>query len=392
VGPQIRNSGAFTGTIGPSTMPSPIRVAILSDSWLPGIPGPVPVTVTHGSHTSRAWAWRSGAWSVSDVEADAAPDISVTRLLDEYLGLPSPGAARPSAMATVAIPEIVECRSVLSLVDDLPRAGEVQVCESDFADDERERVLVRNGIAAWVTLVPRSHVRPGTVRLPADLLALTGAGKGSAFVIAPLPATPSGGRAQGGAARLRRGLANLRSVIGRTIELGLTWALNAPAISLRVTVAHPGDDNDDTIGVHQGALDRIGVRSGEQVIIRWGTAERTLAAITDHAPPSASASPPANDRLGPTVPALSASIPSHLVARVPGTVRHALDLPTAAVITVRRSTRSVLVSNLHRLVIPVTGLVLAGAAITDPNWWVMGSGAVVASVLALARLRIPGRR
>jgi hypothetical protein len=69
-----------------------------------------------------------------------------------------------------------------------------------------------------------------------------------------------------------------------------------------------------------------------------------------------------------------------------------MGIPVAAVVTVRRSTSSVLMSNLYRLIIPIAGLSLAGAALEDPNWLLLGLGAIVLSILALTRLRIPGRR
>ncbi|PUB31775.1 hypothetical protein C8K30_101292 [Promicromonospora sp. AC04] len=91
-------------------------------------------------------------------------------------------------------------------------------------------------------------------------------------------------------------------------------------------------------------------------------------------------------------PGFATAMPIHLAIRVPTALRFVMGLPGAAVVSVRRSTRSVLARNLNSLVIPVASLALAGAALNDPNWWLLACGAVATAVLGLSRLRLSTRR
>jgi hypothetical protein len=381
-----------------SLLPSAIPVAVLQNGMLSGAQGPVPVVVSRGTRSASAWAWEFAAWD-QDVHVRYAPDdpdpdyVTITRLLVQQL---DDDAA--SDEVTIEVPPIVECTMVDPLVDDPPDSAEVQVCPDDFSGEAAARaVIVRNGIAVWVTLARRSHVRSGTVRVPVHLQVLTGEGGSGdplAVVSPPTDAVDllASARRRGRLARITTGLGR---ALARAPERALRWAFGAPELAARVGLSHPGDEDDKTIALHPAALERIGAQSGDQVILRWGSVERVVTAIADHSPPAGGSAQPANgssDRLLPIMPPFPRNMPPHLAARVPAVARHAMDLPVAAIVTVRRNTPSVLLSNLHRLVIPLASLVLAGASLEDPNWWLLGSGTLLMSVFALTRLRMPGGR
>jgi hypothetical protein len=365
---------------------------------LAGTHGPVPVLVSRGNRSVSAWAWEFTAWDaeirshwVPD-DPDPADHVAINRLLagqlDDAVG----------ETLQIAIPPIMEYMMVDPVVDDLPDDTEIQVCPDDYPHPESPSpvVVLRNGIAVCVAVVPRDHVRAGTVRVPQHLQILTGSGSGDALrVVTPVTSGLDFSTTRSPRNRLTAITASLGRAAGRVLERTLRWAFGAPELVVRVGLPHPGDDNNKTIALHPAALQRIGAESGDQVILRWGSVERVLTAVADHAPPTGGSDQPANgsaDRLRPLLPPFPEAMPAHLAARVPAASRYEMGIPVAAVVTVRRSTSSVLMSNLYRLIIPIAGLSLAGAALEDPNWLLLGLGALVLSILALTRLRIPGRR
>jgi hypothetical protein len=358
------------------------------DHVLSATAGPVPVALVHHGRRTAAWAWAERAWSDGDgsgggrsVTPENTPTFWLSRLAIERLDL-VPGKDTVS----IDIPGAETLSPVLPLVHDLPANGEVQVAPGD-APRPGTSLMVRNGVAAWVALVPRDHVRPGTVRISNHLRAITGPtipeSMGSAAVIFhPLAVGPDRAGRRHTAASIRAGLRSLT-------ERCLRWFFLAPEQSMRVAAAHPDDEHQHIVTLHDVALTRLGVRSGDNVILRWGTAEVEVPAVADHDPES---SGPAGGRADPTRPGPARGMPSHLAVRVPTALRHMMDLPAASVVTVRRSTRSVLARNLNSLVIPVASLVLAGAALNDPNWALLTCGAVATAVLGLSRLRLGNNR
>lgn len=371
-----------------SRVPSSIPAVVLPDDVLTATAGPVPVVIRHGERSSSAWAWAERAWDNSDNISAGQGDgqegtqaFWLSRLAIERLGLDAGMTA-----VSLAIPEPEALVPVLPLVHDIPGNDEVQIAPDD-ASGSGLQIMVRNGVAAWVTLVPREHVRPGTARISNHLRVIT---RPTSSTTAPTDtlflrpvAEASGSR------RRRRTLASLRTRLRSATEHCLRWFFLAPEQSFRVVPAHPDDEHQHVVALHEVALSRLGVRSGDDVILRWGTTEVEVPAVTDHAPV---ASGPSDRTPDPTRPPPARDMPSHLAVRVPAALRHTMDLPGASVVAVRRSTRSVLTRNLNSLVIPVASLALAGAALNDPNWALLTCGAVATAVLGLSRLRMGNRR
>lgn len=372
------------GVAAASRLPSSAAVVVVPDDVLPSMKGPAPVGVEHQGVTVPAWAWAEGAWGDGapapdhDAPSGSPPTFWLSRLTVERLGIgPELGAV------TLTVPEALSLQPRLPLVHDLPAHDEVQVAPGTAAPGRH--VLVRNGVAAWVTLVPRRHVQPGTARISGQLRATTSvstaARDDSALVIVrPVPLPPTRGR--------RRDLLSadaIRSTTWSVVERALRWYFLAPEQSVRVVPAHPDDDHQQAVTLHETTLARLGVRSGDRVIVRWGDTETEVSAVADHAPAVFRTTGPHPD---PTTPQPAPEAPAHLTIRVPTALRYLVDLPAASVVSVRRSTRSVLARNLNSLVIPVASLVLAGAALNDPDWLLLTCGALATAALGLSRLRI----
>ncbi|MFI2485658.1 hypothetical protein ACH47X_02055 [Promicromonospora kroppenstedtii] len=374
------------GTFEPSGLPSAVPAVVLPDHLLPTTPGPVPVEVLHAGRGTPAWAWAERVWgdvpgTAVSGDGERPPTFWLTRLTSERLGL----GTGPAAVSLV-LPDPESFTRVLPLVHDLPGNGEVQVSRG-IVDSPTPRIMVRNGVAAWVTLVPRDHVRPGTTRISNHLSAVTAPfGEASAdsetVFFRPLVG-------QGRAGRRRSLLARAHAWARSAAERCLRWFFLAPEQEMRVALAHPDDEHQHLVTMQDVALSRLGVRSGDNVIVRWGAAEVEVTAVADHDPVTPVSAGLTHD---PTTPPRPDGMAPHLAVRVPNALRHLIDLPAAAVVTVRRSTRSMLARNLNSLVIPVASLALAGAALNDPNWVLLGCGAAATAALGLSRLRMGSNR
>jgi hypothetical protein len=377
------------GAVALSRLPSAIPAVVVPDHVLTATAGPVPVGLEHDGRATAAWAWAERAWSDEGDRSgphrpgtqQRPPTFWLSRLAVERLGqLPE------TSTVSLAVPDAKALAPVLPLVHDIPGTGEAQVAPGDVSAPST-RIMVHNGVAAWVELVPRDHVRPGTVRISNHLRAITG----------PTADAPPDSQVvffrplDGGRNRVRRRptTASIRALLRSATERCLRWFFLAPEQSMRVTAAHPDDEHQHVVTLHDVALSRLGVRSGDHVVLRWGRTEVEVAAVTDHDPQAATQADSGHD---PTKPGSARQMPSHLAIRVPTALRHMMDMPAASVVGVRRSTRSVLVRNLNSLVIPVASLALAGAALNDPNWVLLSCGAVATAVLGLSRLRMGNNR
>lgn len=350
--------------------------ALVLDPDLLGTTGPVLVDVAAAGGRATAWAWaRTAAGLPPEAAALGSDEAGVSaRLLD--LLLPGDGPV------TVTVPQVAHRRVLASRIDDLPQRDEVQVPRTDPGG---RALLVRGGVTAWVTCVPRPHVPAGAVRLTYQMRLLTDAEGADAS--APVTLTFPGDE---GAGPARRG--RLRRAVDRAVERLLTAVFRAPEFAVRITQAHAGDDEGPLVALHPAVFDRIGVEPGQQVVVRWGDREITAMAVADHAPHGTgpvSAAGRAAQRVNLVSPDLPGDMSPHLVARLSAPARRSLGAPAATVVTVRRRLRPVLVRNLGALVLPLAGLLLAAAALEDPNWWLVGTGTALMSVLGLAGVRIP---
>ncbi|WP_369371873.1 N-formylglutamate amidohydrolase [Promicromonospora sp. Populi] len=367
----------------PLKIASGLPTAVVHPDLLPGTNGPVPITVTADDHATVAWAWSAAADGIPEAARSISPgQVGVSRRLR---------AAVSGAMSvSVQVPPIKQLSTYSALVDDMPSADEVQVNPADIKPGTY--LLVQGGVTAWVQAVPRDHVRPGTVRLAYQLRLLTASDRATDNqLVALVAAAPDVVRHGVQADRLQR----VNDAVDRTMERLWRALFRAPEFSARVIQAHAGDDGTSIVTLHAAVFDRIGIESGQQVLVRWGGREVVALAVADHDPPT-SGSPTQSmkdmQRVNRLWPDLPEGISPHVTVRMSTRLRDQLGAPVATVVTVRRRLRPVLVGNLNSLVVPLASLVLAGAALPDPHWGALGLGTALMSVFALARLRIPQPR
>jgi hypothetical protein len=365
-----------------------VPTVVVRPELLPGTTGPVPVTVSAEGRTAVAWAWST--------EADGMP-ARVRELKPGQAGVTRRvvAALADADHVDVVVPPLRRHRVVAALADDLPGPHEVQVSRRDVPA-RASYLLVRDGVTAWVTAVPRHHVQPGTVRLDYQHRLLTmsdaraGNAEGTEHVV--LVAAP---RLMVESPPVRPWTRRVGAAVDRGLERLWRRLFGAPEFSARVVQAHAGDDSVSMVSLNPAAFDRLGIEPGQQVLVRWGGREAAALAVEDHDPPSsggAAAVSRAAQRVNRLWPDPPGDLSPHVVVRMSAHLRAQLDAPTATVVTVRRRLRTFLISNLNRLVIPVAGLGLAIHQINDPRWPVIGTAAVLMTIFALARLRMPKPR
>ncbi|MFD7309876.1 hypothetical protein [Promicromonospora sp. NPDC059942] len=370
-------------TAVPVKIPSGLATVVVHPDLLSGIHGPVPVTVSTDVRSTVAWAWSAAADGIPDGARDLLPEeIGASRALSD--------AMNSAVSLSVRVPPVIPLRTRAALARDMPAADEVHVNPADVVPGTY--LLVRNGVTAWVRAVARDHVREGSLRLAYQLRLLIASDGDVDDGLVALVAAPSEvirRRAQD--KRFRR----LGSAVDHTLERLWRALFRAPDFTARVVQAHAGDDGAPVIALHPAVFDRIGVESGQQVLVRWGGREVAALAVADHDPPETGV-PPVSikkvQRVNRLWPHLPEGMSPHVVVRMSSSLRNDLGAPVATVVTVRRRLRPVLVGNLNALVVPLASLVLAGAALPDPHWITLGLGTALMSVFALARLRIPHPR
>lgn len=367
----------------PVRIPSGLPIAVVHPDLLSGVNGPVPVAVTADTRFTVCWAWSAAADGIPEAARHLAPtEIGVSRGLSDAMG--------SAEVLSVRVPPVIPLRTRAALARDMPAADEVHVNPADVVPGTY--LLVRNGVTAWVRAVARDHVREGSLRLAYQLRLLIASDGDVDDGLVALVAAPSE------VIRRRtqdKWLERLGSAVDHTSERLWRALFRAPDFTARVVQAHAGDDGAPVITLHPAVFDRIGIESGQQVLVRWGGREVAALAVADHDPPETGA-PPVSikkvQRVNRLWPHLPEGMSPHVVVRMSSRLRNDLGAPVATVVTVRRRLRPVLVGNLNALVVPLASLVLAGAALPDPHWVMLGLGTAVMSVFALARLRIPQPR
>lgn len=386
----------YDGVAEFSKVPSAIPILVVPDDVLKATAGPVPVAVEHEGRSTRAWAWAERAWNgTSQARGPSVPadglTFSLSRGTLSRLSI-TDRVSTEQCVVAVHIPNPVRLSPVMPLIHDLPESNEVQV-PGAFPGPTGKAVLIRNGVAAWVTVARREHVRPGTIRMSSHLRTITGPTAASdedgpdAVLLGQPPADRELLTSHAG--RKPHRAAAVRTALRAGIEHGLRWFFRAEEQAMRVYLAHPGDEHQHVVTMSDAALTRLGVRSGDKVVINWLGDETEVTVLKDHEPGEASTTPRSHD---PRKPGLAQDMSEHLAVRVPAALRHLMHLPAASIVTIRRSTRSVLSRNLNNLIIPVASLVLAGAALNDPDWGLLTLGAIATALLGLSRLRMGSRR
>lgn len=180
--------------------------------------------------------------------------------------------------------------------------------------------------------------------------------------------------------------------IDHVLELCLRAILGAPTLALRVTQAHPGADTLDAVWVSPAVFTSLGISAGDHVFVSWGPSScRALTVLEDPVSPGEPVSRVVRqsqlvDRM--TTP-LADDFPPQLVIRVPAPIRMELGMPPASVVEIRRRLQPIVARHLHQLTVPVSGLVLAGAAVPETRGWPLVIGSAVPAVFGVIALRIP---
>ncbi|WP_460704375.1 hypothetical protein [Myceligenerans halotolerans] len=360
----------------------------------------MPVVVEHDGRRARAWAWAERAWEGTPWQ-DKAPSVpadearfSLGRLTWERLGI-ADAIRSGECVVSVHVPRAVTVSRVWPLIHDLPLGNQVQVA-ADFPGPVGDAVMLRNGVAASVTVVVREHVRSGTFRIANHLRSITDPADGAdpeqeAVFLRPAPRRFAGASSKSPrtGTRVSEAWWGAQAAARSGIEGMLRWFFGAEEQAVRVVRAHPGDSHQQVVSVSDALLTRLGVRSGDKVVIGWLGTETEVTALKDHRPVEAES----DDRgFDPLRPGPAQAMPPDLAVRVPAALGYLMNLPVGSVITMRRSTRSVLARNLNNLILPVAALALAGAALNDPDWRLVIAGAVATALLGLSRLRMSKRR
>jgi hypothetical protein len=143
------------------------------------------------------------------------------------------------------------------------------------------------------------------------------------------------------------------------------------------------------------ALDFLGVRAGDEVIVSWGDRETTARALLQTPDLRArmrdqlAQATGRQSRLSTRAKDESEKILWHLQAWMSPAVRDALVIPPDTVVRLRRSVPDALLKHLLALELPVGGLTIAVLAIPGVPWPVQVVVPIVALVLALLPLRLP---
>jgi hypothetical protein len=179
-------------------------------------------------------------------------------------------------------------------------------------------------------------------------------------------------------------------LVDSILETFLRVLLGAPAQPIRVVQGHPGDDNVDrrVVRLHPATFPVLGITPGMQVFIHWDKARTVAVALEDYQPHSPTIPTFLGNRQasGPRAN-IPGEFPPHLVGRVSLAVRQDLGMPAETVAVVRRRMRTLLMSQLNQLTIPVAGLLLAGLAIKGIRTWLFYGTLGIVVLLGLLPLR-----
>lgn len=253
-----------------------------------------------------------------------------------------------------------------ALAWDIPPSDVVHVHPEDAQRLGRWALLLSSSISAPFRVITRSHVPRGAIRLGYAGRRLLGVKDEAIIWVQPFPRPER-------TARIR--------VMRRIAE----FVVGAPVISLRSTEGLVGDDGDSIIRIDSTALDQLGVKSGDPVIVSWGwrsqratvllQTESTLQTmreqLTDKSGWMARLSVgSADDRL---------RVPEHLRVWVSSRVRYKLQIPPDTVVRVRRSIPHAIRDHAFTLSLPVAGFLVAAFALerVSPYWVIVLSGVVL---------------
>jgi hypothetical protein len=338
------------------------------------------------------------SWLAADGPVPAQVEVG-SRRTDVWLLPPSdehPPGASPQVFRGVGVqepfPERLECRIIAGypvylrrspgISEDIEIADRIQVTPETAGRVGGWALLVTPSLSGPVSLSPREHVPSDSARVSYAARELWELDAASGF-ISLLPLDTRSARPESVSRRLRR---RLRSV--------LEVLLGAPAVVLRATEAVVGDEGRAVVRVDASALDFVGVRPGEEVIVSWGgreTIARALlqtADLRDRMRDQLAQATGRQSRLATRAKNDNEKILWHLQAWTSPAVRDALVIPPDTVVRVRRSISNAVLRHLLALELPVGGLVIAVVAIPGIPWPFQVLIPLVALVVAFLPLRL----
>jgi hypothetical protein len=176
------------------------------------------------------------------------------------------------------------------------------------------------------------------------------------------------------------------------------WLVGAPSISLRSVEGLVGDDGDLIVRADETALARIGVKSGDEVILSWGNKEIIVQALK-HSSDTVTRMRSQLEEKGSQTRRKSnfqliesrKQLPMHLIVWVSASVRNQLNIPTDSLVRIRRRPWRTLWMMLPDLSVPLMSLVLAVFALPDRNTLLIGSSmafVVLVGLVLLSRVRM----
>lgn len=171
---------------------------------------------------------------------------------------------------------------------------------------------------------------------------------------------------------------------GSLAEAAAAGVLRAPGVALRTTEAGTGEDQAQTVRIHESLFPLLGTEPGKGVSIEWGPGNRAIA--TALVAEERDEDWPSIQMIG-RRPQQVLRAPDTAVVRVGAATRASLGIPRVTTVTVRRRVVPLIIGRLNELIIPATGLMLAAASRLSLRPWHWIAAALVVALLLLAPLR-----
>lgn len=359
------------------------------------------------------WVYREGMLATA---SNRSADVS-----DGHLGL-SNRAWRLLGLSNsddksveLVIPRQRQIKILTSKVDDIPVGLSVHVDRSlarelgSRRDGSRWALASCAGQAIPLRLVVRRDLKATALRMSMLVRILSGVNAGDDLSLAAFPPKNKADRIDSLQDRLpavRRRISNPHMLtflgamvfIFRLIDAAIEWCFRlifrAPEVVVRTIQAQTGDDDSRLIRLHPSVFAALGIESGGQVIIGWGGQRAVAIALDDYKLPSDGPMPVLSKAQMVELSGTwsEAPFPDHLVGRLSSQIRRDLDAPALTVVIVRRRLRTLVLTHINQLVIPVGGLLVAAAALPELRGWPLVIGAIAVTILSLGNLRLPHPR
>lgn len=406
-GERLQLSAVLTPTLAGNP------VVVLPKDSLQGLKCPILAEVSRPGTRRQVWAYREGGVAASSNVPIAVPtgNIGLSNRTWQLLGVPETG----DHTITFVSPPHRLAKVLTSKVNDIPVGLTVHVSPSlahelgKIQGGSRWALATHSDQAVPLRLVVRQSLKHNAIRMSMLVRILLGVKSGDDMQLCSFPDRTKADRLSSLGERvpvLRRIMPSSRipTIVGgvffvwRLIDTLTEWFLRfvfrAPEIVVRTVQAQVGDDDFGSIRLHPSVFATLGVVPGAQVIVEWGGRRTVAIAMEDYKSHAEIRSPIVEkaQMVELTSAQLDTSFPDHLVGRLSAEVRHDLGAPALTVIGVRRRLRTLVLTHLNQLVVPLGGLLVAAAALPELRGWPLVGGAIVITLLALANLRLPRPR